>query len=433
MFIKLSRSSSLWVRRLALYFSLYIIVIIFFHFLFLYFNYLHTEIDSARYMISALVQSEAAIMALVITLSLVAVQLAASSYSARVIDIFKKSPDLWILILVYGIVMFYGLVVLKLLEKDENGLSNLEFHISFVYYLGIFAFTALIPYFLNTLELLKPSTVIHFLAESSTDPNFIEGKDKSDPFQSIIDIIRGSMMIYDYETVRDGLREIVDHLKIIIEIKTLEDEKKEEIFNNISSHFTRLGKMSASRNDEDATLEVIDNLLKTGKLAIEQNLDQGGKRIGISLGVVGKVAAQQELKSATRQAIKSIEEIGIVSAEYKLKQTTWQAAKSLKSVGITATEQELRSAAWQAAKSLRKVGLGAFEQNYDDITLIITGSIGDIGVAMAIQHKAELSLEIKQFIKEILKIAEEKEFETTKLKAEEYLEKIDKIISRVEK
>lgn len=48
--------------------------------------------DNERYLLSALVQSLAAVIALVITLSLVAVQLAAQSYSARVIDVYKRTP-----------------------------------------------------------------------------------------------------------------------------------------------------------------------------------------------------------------------------------------------------------------------------------------------------------------------------------------------------
>ena len=46
------------------------------------------DTDSDRNMISTLVQSEAAIMAIVVSLSLVAVQLAASVYSIRIIKIF---------------------------------------------------------------------------------------------------------------------------------------------------------------------------------------------------------------------------------------------------------------------------------------------------------------------------------------------------------
>lgn len=108
--------------------------------------------DSARYLLSALIQSEAAIVAIVITLSFVAAQLAAASYSTRVIEVFinyKKNPEPLILLLIYGSAMFWGLGVLKLIEVDNsylNNQSNLEIYISFSYYLGIFAFMALVPY-----------------------------------------------------------------------------------------------------------------------------------------------------------------------------------------------------------------------------------------------------------------------------------------------
>ncbi len=95
--IKISSELSLWARRIALYLSLGAALILALHLVFSYFNFLHTDVDSARYMLSALVQGEAAIVALVVTLSLVAVQLAAQSYSARVIEMFRRTPDLWAL------------------------------------------------------------------------------------------------------------------------------------------------------------------------------------------------------------------------------------------------------------------------------------------------------------------------------------------------
>lgn len=74
---------------------------------------LHTDVDSARAFQGALISSEASLLAIVVSLSLVAVQLAASSYSARVIEVFRKTPDLWILMGIYGIAIFYGLGLLK--------------------------------------------------------------------------------------------------------------------------------------------------------------------------------------------------------------------------------------------------------------------------------------------------------------------------------
>ena len=91
--IKLSNNISLWARRLALYICLGAFIIVISHLVFSYSGFLHTDVDSARYMLSALVQSEAAIVALVVMLSLVAVQLAAQSYSARVIEVFRRTPD----------------------------------------------------------------------------------------------------------------------------------------------------------------------------------------------------------------------------------------------------------------------------------------------------------------------------------------------------
>jgi len=79
-----------------------------------------TDPTSARYMLSALAQSEAAILAIVITLSLVAVQLTASSYSPRVIDIFKKSPYLWLVLCLYTIGIAGSLLVLKAIEGDGS-------------------------------------------------------------------------------------------------------------------------------------------------------------------------------------------------------------------------------------------------------------------------------------------------------------------------
>jgi uncharacterized membrane protein len=118
-----------------------------------------TNPDSARYLLSTLVQSEAAIIAIVVTLSLVAVQVAASSYSSRVIEIFKKMPSLWMLIFIYISAMIQGLHVLKLIEASKGNTIGLENDILLSYYLGIFAFLALIPYIWNTLGLLNVNSI----------------------------------------------------------------------------------------------------------------------------------------------------------------------------------------------------------------------------------------------------------------------------------
>jgi hypothetical protein len=261
-----------WLNRLTLYFVLGAVVVLASHLVFSYSGFLYTDVDSARYMLSALVQSEAAIVALVVTLSLVAVQLAAQSYSARVIEVFRRTPDLWILMGIYGIAIFYGLGVLKLIENPLVGrLSNLEGQVSFAYYLGVFAFVALVPYIWKILDMLKPSTVINMLAEKitkqsilyaigdSTQPNV-----ENDPIQPIIDIVHGALMKYDYATVKDGLRAIGKRADNTFESGTFETDEEVKISKLIVDHLTRVGKLATIKEDEDSTVEVITNLHKIG-------------------------------------------------------------------------------------------------------------------------------------------------------------------------
>jgi uncharacterized membrane protein len=104
-----------WIARPLWYFALLVVVLGVCHWTFNYFNLYHTDADSARYLLSAMVQAQAAIVAIVITLTLIAVQLTASAYTPRVIRVFRNNPDMWLLLGFYGLSMLYGLIVLKII------------------------------------------------------------------------------------------------------------------------------------------------------------------------------------------------------------------------------------------------------------------------------------------------------------------------------
>jgi len=131
---------------------------------------LPTDPTSARYMLSALAQSEAAILAIVITLSLVAVQLTASSYSPRVIDIFKKSPYLWLVLCFYTIGIAGSLLVLKAIEGDGSTAmpKDVELGVVAFYLIGVVCLVALFPYTLSVFRMLKPATIIDELMKDVT-------------------------------------------------------------------------------------------------------------------------------------------------------------------------------------------------------------------------------------------------------------------------
>ena len=103
------KSRHLWIVHAFRYYFLFSLVTLVLAFIFALFNLIHTNANSARYMLSALVQSQVAIVAIVVSLTLIAVQLTASASSPRVIRIFRDNPDMWILLGFYGFSIFYGL------------------------------------------------------------------------------------------------------------------------------------------------------------------------------------------------------------------------------------------------------------------------------------------------------------------------------------
>ncbi len=264
MVIKVSFRNN-WLRGLATYLVIFILVVLVSYFFFYHFKLLYTDIDSARYVLSALIESEATILAIVITLSLVAVQLAASS-SSRVIDMFKRTPDLWILIVVYIFSIAYCLTLLKLVINTQNRISDLESYILFAYYISMFAFIALIPYMWNVLDLMKPSVVIDKLTERITEKNVLtaasaDGKliEKDDPIQPIVDIMNASLMKYDYGTFREGLRAIWNSTINILD-KNLDKNEKENIINHVLYHLETVKGLSAESDEGRLVDEVIADI-----------------------------------------------------------------------------------------------------------------------------------------------------------------------------
>lgn len=216
-----------------------------------YFDLYHTNADSARYLLSAVVQAQAAIIAIVITLTLIAVQLTASAYSPRVIRVFKNNPDMWILLVIYGVSILYGLIVLKIVWGIGGEVVSqdvvwflgcvpisFEYCVSLAYWFEVFTLVALIPYMRNTIDLLKPENIINRLAiENSIQP--------------IMDIIHGAVMKYDIATTRVGLKAVTDQMIRSIGL----DVQKESSSRHIT--FERFD-MVVSGPDEELTEEAIE-------------------------------------------------------------------------------------------------------------------------------------------------------------------------------
>ena len=150
-----------WLYRLGRYTLIFLILVVPYLSILRYNGFFEDyNINNARYMISSLIQSEAAMISIIVASSLIVLRLSPRSLVANEVRRFRASPDLWILLGIYLVAMGYGLVTLNTLgmgTEEENIISN--FQIAFVLYLGIFAFASIIPYVWNLLCLMEDSTL----------------------------------------------------------------------------------------------------------------------------------------------------------------------------------------------------------------------------------------------------------------------------------
>ncbi len=361
-----------------LYTALMSVVFIVSHLTFTFFGFLHTDVDTARILLNTLVNSEAGIFAIVVTLSLIAVQLAASSYSARVIDLFMRTPDPWVLMLIYIVAMVYGLGVLKLV--DEGSIAALEIHISISYYLGIFAFTALILFIWNTFGLLQPFSIIDRLSERITKQHILsllskESTFNNDPVQPILDIVLGSWGKYDYETMGYGLRAISRRADEVLRNGYSRPVEKSQVADHISGHFFKVGTLALNRKDEDFAGNVL-----------------------LSLNSVGLVATQEGLEGSVQSIIKFFGNTGIRAGEEHLEKIAFEAVRHLRGIGEAAAKRQMRDAARLAAFYMAEVGIVAAEHEQENAAAFAATSLEEFRVAAewqklyAVAQQCELSL-----------------------------------------
>lgn len=281
-------------RKLFPYFYILVFVVILTLFLSKYIGFITTDPDTAKSLISTIIQSEAAIIAIVVTLSLVAVQQTASSYSTRVIEVFKNinsNPDFYILIFVYLTTIIYEMWVLKQINTDSSGnivnfkhsfFNSFEAHIWICYAFGVFSLLSLFPYIQNTLDLLKPSMIMALLSEKVTKNNILSAnpfnfssksvlyddsclinsekdtENHEDPILPIVDVINSSLMKYDYEVARNGLLIIIRFSIKILEDNDIEKEEFEKIYTFLAKLFFSIGKLAIYKGDERCAELVIN-------------------------------------------------------------------------------------------------------------------------------------------------------------------------------
>jgi len=371
----------------------------------LYFNCLDTyNSENDRYLLSALLQSEAAILAIVVSLSLIAVQLTASSYSPRVVELFKgwENLDLWFLVMVYTFTM--GLTALTLKNIGNNNL-NWKVYTTASIFLAIWCFISLVPYTRRLLDFLKPSTSIKKFAKRIDKTSLIRAfteTDKTkigeiDPIQPIVDIAYNALQKRDLETVRNSLKAIVSRTIAIFDDNFFDSEIKDgdKILTEVVAHLLNIGKFSIKLDDWDSVRYVINAITRIGtktaeigffsststalwtlrefiQKAVERNINTICEIIVSSIGEIGKFAAKSGQILLIQRVLRDLELQSSIFINSGNKNTTDHIAIKIKEIyeNIEKVNKPAKDNLKQQALAVLKAMKQLAQQRNFDISII---------------------------------------------------------------
>lgn len=282
--------------------------------------------QSTRYLLSAVSQCEAAIIGLVVTVTLIAVQLSATAYVPRVASVFRRHMDLWVLILIYGSSISYCLFLL-----NTNMLTwEIRRDLVFIAY-GTFpaAFIMLIPYTSRTMKALDPRFVMQKLLEEVT---VSERRDTAIPRRAlerrvraddkvlpVEDMIRASLRKEDFTTAMFGLTALVGKIVYIADwyLATqhrhwLVSQHPRAAYSHtvaqISKHLKRPGRILAE-TDRELCSRLVSLLIDTAHSLSKNRLHAEADIVDV-LASIGEGAVDSGDRELATRVMKGIAELG---------------------------------------------------------------------------------------------------------------------------
>jgi hypothetical protein len=176
-----------------------------------------TDLNASNVM-SALAQIQGVIIAIIISLTLVAIQLSSQRYSTRIISIFiNKKKSFWVILLIFSISIFYDIMVLWTVGKS----NYFEIFIYFGILLMLFALIFLFIYIKSVMETLEPINALNMIVEGiepSEIHDYLGDNDGNPlPLTVISDIINQSIKIFDENTIISGIEGIINIFKKTVE------------------------------------------------------------------------------------------------------------------------------------------------------------------------------------------------------------------------
>ena len=190
--------------------------------------------ESARSVLSVIIPSLASLLAIIISLTLIIVQLSSQNYGTRILKIFVSCSNhyFWILISLFLFTIIYSIFLLNSLPKDSDLGYNVIW-ISFSILFSIWSLFLIPKYIIDALNRVEPLWIIddvskgineNLVKELDNSPNIIKST-----LIPLVDIIKGAIINQRPDIAEYGLKKIFNSFYGLI-INRIINEDNEILF-----------------------------------------------------------------------------------------------------------------------------------------------------------------------------------------------------------
>jgi hypothetical protein len=229
------------------------------------------DTDTARNYLNTIVSSLSTILALAISIILVAIQLAASNYTHRVLDFYVRLPYNASLFLLYLVTIMHSFVLMaKIRDPLRDPLpSALVPEMSADLVLVIICFVSMLAYMYAVVQLLKPERIIHLvIRDYDRACRKHDWHAALDNIEQICDIAKRAASASDSVTGMhcvDVMREIGAELPL----PGGEDDPVVKVHENLVDQWVEIVGVSIKEKETGLVYGVLDALQRQGEMYIE--------------------------------------------------------------------------------------------------------------------------------------------------------------------
>jgi hypothetical protein len=317
-------------------------------------NFITKGIDSSttNYLSEVGVGALAGVLAIALSVTLMAVQFSSQEYSPMIVKYFIRSSTFWSMILIYIPTILFNILLLNYINVPIEPFNHKWVDTSIL--LTMLCFLLLIPFFYFSLSELQPGYIFKNILRQ-VDKKFIKtNRDKelplprdSDPLSPFIENIEESIKSKDRSLIMIGLKEMHEYYN---DLSARENDKF--ISEYFKTHFSTIANSAIQNSDEESIKRIVDIFLEIA----QQNPDKTSSWI-FELGSI--LAGQQKIQADKVVEIKQllevlqnypepdtigITDIGLMAAKNKQKGIVIEAVGTLIDIAKNEIDQNVTSA-----------------------------------------------------------------------------------------